>query len=402
MKRKTIGQLADAALLELKNQNFANITITHYRQKFAKIVGCSTAIGDIFLSDGFAKKYLLSVYGWDMDSTVKPSAHVTGALRAVRILMHFEKNGQIPGRPSQEKTPPACYAFHFNVYIAECAERGLSGTTISNRSGDICNLLVYARNRQITKISEMDGNFIDEYLHLCSDKTPGAMPRILSSLRCFLRSMFSNAYTSNDLSLFIPSASRYPTKPVSKLWTQDEVKSLMGCIGRSDSKGKRDYAIMLLIVKYGMRVGDILNLKLSDIEWESMTIRFRQEKTSVINALPILDDVGWALADWITNARPKQASTTHVFIRLTAPYGGMKSLDDVLAKRMAAAGISKLVGIKSGAHSLRHALASNMLGQVPLPVITAVLGHSSSSSTTVYLHSDIEGLRQCALDMGGM
>lgn len=153
------------------------------------------------------------------------------------------------------------------------------------------------------------------------------------------------------------------------------------------------------MVRYGMRVGDILNLKLADIDWESMAIQFVQEKTSVMNVLPILDDVGWALADWITNARPKQASTPHVFTRLTAPYCGMKCLSDVFSRRMVTACISRSSCGHAGPHSLRHALASNMLaGQVPLPVITAVLGHSSSTSTTVYLHYDIDGLRQCALD----
>ena len=235
---------------------------------------------------------------------------------------------------------------------------------------------------------------------MCSGKMPGAMPRVLSSLRCYLRSMFSNSVIQNDLSLFIPSASQYPIKSVQKLWIKEEVKALLGFVDRSDSKGKRDYALMLLMVRYGMRVGDILNLKLTDIDWESMAIRFCQEKTSVMNVLPILDDVGWALADWLTNARPQQANTTHVFTRLTAPYCGMKSLNDVFSRRMVTAGISRSGCGSAGPHSLRHALASNMLAeQVPLPVITAVLGHSTSASTTVYLHSDIEGLRQCALDV---
>lgn len=112
--------------------------------------------------------------------------------------------------------------------------------------------------------------------------------------------------------------------------------------------------------------------------------------------------MGWALADWLTNARPKQASTNHVFIRLTAPYCGLKTLGNILKRHMTSAGISSSGCGKSGPHSLRHALASNMLAErVPLPVITSVLGHSSSTSTMVYLRVDIEGLRQCALDIEG-
>ena len=250
-------------------------------------------------------------------------------------------------------------------------------------------------------MAEIDNRFLDNYLPICSEKNPGGMSRVLSSLRCFLRSMFTNGVIQYDLSLHIPSASRYPTKPVQRVWTKEEIKNLLNSVPRFDSKGKRDFAILLLMIRYGIRVGDIVNLKMTDIDWEAMNIRFFQSKTSGMNILPITDDVGWALSDWITNARPKQASTSHIFTRLTAPYCEMRSLDAVFKNCMANAGIPRSNYGKNGPHSLRHALASNMLaGEVPLPVITAILGHSSSTSTKVYLHADIEGLRQCALDTG--
>jgi integrase/recombinase XerD len=400
MERQTISQLAKGALEELEKQCYARISIKNNKQAFARFVRYAAKKGKAFLSDSLARSYLLDNYGWDMNYSAAPSAHITSQLRAIRILTFYEESGCIPGRPSRTKEPPACLKNHYDLYISECTSRGLSDATVAGRSTDVCSLLVHARSKDLVGVAEIDQEFLDEYLSICSGKMPGAMPRVLSSLRCFLRSMFLNGVIQNDLSLFIPPASRYPTKPVQKLWTREEVNALLGCVDRSDSKGKRDYAIILLMARYGMRVGDILNLKLTDIDWGSMAIRFRQEKTSVVNTLPILDDVGWALADWITNARPKQANTTHVFTRLTAPYCGMQSLDSVFSKHMTLAGISRSDYGKAGPHSLRHALASNMLaGQVPLPVITAVLGHSTSTSTTVYLHSDIEGLRQCALDV---
>ena len=399
MERRTISQLTQGALEELEKQCYARISIIHYRQAFARIVRYSAKTGEVFLSDGLAKSYLFDDYGWDMNCNVAPSAYICSQLRAIRILACYEQSGCIPGRSSHTQEPPMCFKNHYDLYISECASRGLSDKTIAGRSRDLCNLLEHAKSKGLAGVTEIDKKFLDEHLSMCNGKMPGAMPRVLSSLRCFLRSMFSNGIIQKDLALFIPSASRYPIRPVQKLWTREEVKALLGFVDRSDSKGKRDYALMLLMARYGMRVGDILNLKLADIDWESMAIRFRQKKTSVMNELPILDDVGWALADWIANARPKQASTTHVFTRLTAPYCGMKKLNNMFSRRMVTAGISRSGCRNAGPHSLRHALATNMLAeQVPLPVITAVLGHSTSTSTTVYLHSDIEGLRQCALD----
>jgi site-specific recombinase XerD len=400
MKHRTVSQLAESVLAELEKQHYARISIIHYRQAFFRILRYAAKSGETCLSDNLARRYLIDGYGWDMESGTTPTAHITNQLRAIRLLRYYEVTGTIPGRISITKEPSACFRHPYDLYISECVSRGLSNKTIIHRSSDVYDLLAFVKSKGCSSLGELSKDQLDEYMFVRNNQAPGAMPRILSSLRCFLRCMFLNNVISNDLSIFIPPGSRYPTKPVQKLWTGEEVKDLLASTDRSDSIGKRNYALMFLILRYGMRTGDIINLKLTDIHWGNMTIQFRQEKTSVSNALPILDDVGWALADWIMNARPKQANTSHVFTRLTAPYCELKSLGSVLKKHMVCAGISSSGCGKSGAHSLRHALASNMLAEhVPLPVISSVLGHSSSTSTMVYLHSDIEGLRQCALDI---
>jgi len=399
MKRQTVSQLADGVLGELRKQGYASITIKHLGQAFSRFAWYAAKSREMFLSDGLIESYILNVFGWDINAEGKPTPHITSQLRAIRMLKVFESNGCIPGRIANPKEPPQCFREHHDLYMSECIDRGLSDKTIVGRSLDVCDMLIYVESKGLKKVDEIDISVLDEYLIMRSKEAPSAMHRILSSLRCFLRCMFSNSAISSDLSFFVPSRSRYPTKPVQKLWTVDEVSDLIGFVGRSDAIGKRDYAILLLAAKYGIRTGDIVNLKLSDINWDTMALQFCQKKTSVPNTLPILDDIGWAMADWITNARPEQASTNHVFTRLTAPYCGLQSINNILKRHMAIAGIRNIGCGKSGPHSLRHALASNMLaGQVPLAVISSVLGHSSAASTAVYLHSDIEGLRQCAID----
>ena len=399
MERQTVGQLADGALKELQKQSYASITTKHYGQAFARFTRYAAKVNEPFLSEKLSERFMCEIYGWDASAGGQPTAHITSQLRALRILKVFEDTGLIPGKVVHLKEPPDCFRVHYDLYMSECINRGLSDKTIVNRSLDICGMLIHAKSKGFTNITQIDIVFLDEHLLARSGEAPKAMSRILSSIRCFLRCMFSNNAIPSDLSFIIPSRSRYPAKPVQKLWTSEEINTLLGSVDRSDAKGKRDYAIILLVVRYGIRAGDILNLKLADINWDAMTIQFYQSKTSVSNALPILDDIGWALADWITNARPKQASTKHVFTRLAAPYCGMKSLGIIFTRRMTMARITRVGCGKAGPHSLRHALASHMLaGQVPRTVITSVLGHTSPESTTVYLHSDIEGLRQCAID----
>ena len=113
--------------------------------------------------------------------------------------------------------------------------------------------------------------------------------------------------------------------------------------------------------------------------------------------------VAWALADWLRNGRPEQPRCDNVFTRLTAPFGPLAAVDPVLKRRMSAAGIAREPGAKSGPHSLRHTVATGMLrAGATVPVISSVLGHSAETTTVIYLHSDIEGLRRCALDLEGV
>ncbi len=96
MERRTISQLAKGALEELEKQCYARISIIHYRQAFARIARYSAKTGEAFLSDGLAKSYLLDDYGWDINYSAAPSAHISSQLRAIRILGCYEESGCIP------------------------------------------------------------------------------------------------------------------------------------------------------------------------------------------------------------------------------------------------------------------------------------------------------------------
>jgi integrase len=176
---------------------------------------------------------------------------------------------------------------------------------------------------------------------------------------------------------------------------------MLECIDRGNPTGKRDYAILLLVARLGIRVGDIKSLKLSDLNWQSKIIEIRQNKTNNTVTYPILNDIGWALIDYLKNARPVTDSP-FVFIRMNAPYeafGKDANLYHIITKYTRLAGITVPRGKKNGLHSLRHTLASTLLEQgTPLPVISEILGHFNSKSTGVYLHTGIEGLRSFAID----
>lgn len=184
-------------------------------------------------------------------------------------------------------------------------------------------------------------------------------------------------------------------------WETDDVKKLLASIDRNSAKGKRDYAILLLIVHLGLRVSDIRTMKLSSLNWNRKIITLSVRKTSRALELPLLDDIGWAIIDYLKNGRP-QTVCDRLFVRHRAPFdsfGENASFYSELHRYMQVAGINPPVGVHCGLHSLRSTLARNMLeAKTPLPVISEVLGHSSINTTSIYLKIDLNGLRKCALD----
>ena len=174
-------------------------------------------------------------------------------------------------------------------------------------------------------------------------------------------------------------------------------------IDRQSAAGKRDYAMILATARLGLRISDLRQLELCDLDWRAKTITIVQHKTGRLLSLPLLDDVGWAIIDYVGHGRP-DTSCPKVFVKHRHPFdafGGSSSIASRLSRHAARAGITFVPGEVCGMHSLRGALAVAMIGNdTPMPVVSAVLGHASSDTTQAYyLRFDIEALRCCALDV---
>ena len=185
------------------------------------------------------------------------------------------------------------------------------------------------------------------------------------------------------------------------VWSKEDLQKLLGAIDREDPKGKRDYAILLIAIRLGLRIGDIRSLKLSSIDWNRKTISLIMIKTGQPIELPLLPDVGWAIIDYLQNGRPATNSEC-LFVRHKAPFnafGDRNAFSRELHRYILKAGLHLPGNQQHGMHSLRSTLAGNMLDvKAPLPIISETLGHQSINTTGLYLKIDIEGLRKCAID----
>jgi integrase len=228
----------------------------------------------------------------------------------------------------------------------------------------------------------------------------GAKHLTLSLIRSFLRYLYDLKKTRVDLSLVVPKDNYKKQPKLPSTYTRDEVLRILNSIDRTLAIGKRDYAILMLAIRLGMRASDISALEFRHLLWSSNTISFKQCKTGKIVELPLLADLGESIIDYIKYARPVSECSS-VFLENKFPYILMnpKAVSRIASNTILKSGVN--VGErKHGSHALRHTMAGFLLeNKTPLPVISELLGHMNVQSSMCYLRIDIESLRQCALDV---
>ena len=223
---------------------------------------------------------------------------------------------------------------------------------------------------------------------------------MLTPVRTFLRFLHQAGLHPDDLSGAVPRLRSGHYERLPSVWPADAVPRVLAAVDRGNPTGQRDYAILLLAARLGMRVGDIKALPLTALHWDTQTIEWVQQQTGRPMCLPLLADIGWALIDYLQHGRPA-TPVPEIFVRHRAPFeafGPHAHRHTLVAKYIRRAEMPVPRG-SHGLHALRHGLASTLLeAETPLPVIAEILGHVSTPSTQVYLPVDSEALRRCALD----
>jgi len=223
---------------------------------------------------------------------------------------------------------------------------------------------------------------------------------VVSSLRVFFRYAYEERLLKKDLSYVLANYKWIKREKLPSFYTAEEVKRIESSVSRSSEVGKRNYAVLLLATRLGLRASDIASRSFTSLDWENSLIVLKQYKTGKEIELPLLAEIGEAIINYLKFGRPK-SSSPNVFLSARAPYRAMtgESVSSVVGHIIDTSGIS-IGQRKHGPHSMRHSLASRLLEHsVPLPVISESLGHEKTETTMAYLRIDIKALRKCALDV---
>lgn len=321
--------------------------------------------------------------------------------KSVSVLMRYALEGVV----RCERLPALSYEIpstqNESILAGFLAQEGigLAASTVRTRGNIIRQFLRYIESTGQKDLKTLPSGAISSFMEYMAVRRPAGLSTVVPATRSFIAYLYRNGITSSDLS---PSA---PVKVVRRhklhgIFTSIEIEQILAQIDRCAPLGKRDYAIMLLSSRNGLRSSDILGLKLSDIRWKDAEIVIVQKKTQNAITCPMDVDTGNALSDYILNARPV-SPLQNVFLSMP-PVHPLTSanLCQMLRKYSFAAGVGTDSTKRLGMHRFRRSLGTKLLeNDVALETISQILGHKTTAATKQYLSIAEGKLAACALPM---
>ena len=282
--------------------------------------------------------------------------------------------------------------------------------SIGNKDNTILSKLrnVYLLNQFLVSIDKSLKKFTKEniydYFEECSKLKWGLSYQDKNKLeiKIFFNWTYQNNLTKISGDMIFPKIVWHRKTNIRTYYTKEEVTKLLNVIDIRTKQGKEDYLIISLICYFGLRISDVINLKLSNINFNDNTISIVQYKTNNLLTLPLIDKVKYPLLDYLKNVRSKDTGLDYIFITFDEPYRHhieLKTHNYIVKNYLIKAGID-INGRKHGFHSLRHSFSTSLLNEdTSLYSISTILGHQDIKTTMSYLDIDTSKLKELALEV---
>jgi site-specific recombinase XerD len=405
MKDLNVMQMRDSICKELENQQYAEGTIKTYLMIYNGLIRYMSDHQYTELNEKMCLDYVEYRTGYKKDGFYgKGNIKLNQVMKPLEVLLYYKEHGSVKYQIRSKLAPYHCpeqFQESYFLIQEEFEERHYAPATIKSNINQLRRYLVFLDEEDVDNYNDITANHLSKFLEKFKQCKPKYIATIVYVLRNYHTFLYSSGFTTENKSRYLPKIRMLRNAFIPYTWKREDVIKLLDIVDRADPKGKRDYAIFLIVIRLGLRVSDIRNMRLTNLLWKRKLIILEMAKTKKKIELPLLDDIGWAIIDYLQNGRPK-SNCDRVFIRHRAPHGPVgenESFYRELHRYMTVAGITAPLDSHCGLHSLRNTLASNMLkAKTPLPIISETLGHRSIHTTSIYLKIDLDGLRMCALD----
>lgn len=388
---------------ELLRLGYTKGSMTFYRRRWNQLMAYAEDRSECYYTEQLGMDFLKEFFGITQEdfSRTLPQGE-TQEIRVIRMVGDFQLHHAVLRRYLKHKeilTTP----FFVDIrsrFQSSCEKKGYSQVTTEHYVKQSSYLMDYLAAQRMDDFTAVTLDTVNAYIRTLAGFSYKTVEQHICSLRAFFRFLYQEGIMPDDLAAKMPMVKARKQTAIPSVWTHEELKQLVGAIDRGSPKGRRDYAIILIACRLGLRCTDIKNLCFENFNWTEKKICFTQSKTGQPMELPLVPDVGWAVIDYLRYGRPK-VDSSRIFVRHMAPFLPFAEgdhLDQLIRTYMVKAHIP-MRGKHRGMHSLRHTMASVLLEKdTPLPVISDIIGHLDTNSTAVYLKVDMERLAECPLD----
>lgn len=393
-RNQTISDLMGNCVQYFERQSFSQPRIDRYRSMW------KTGIVR-FMAERSIQYYDSSVGEEYINTHIAGNIVTPGQrdfIRSVYVLDEFKEKGTVNKRlyhPADRKLSGKT-GILMERFLLHLESLRRSRKTINDHRLYLYRFLIFIESQHISTVEEIKE---EHFLSFVSTATNNNIC-VVSSIRLFFGHLYDTGVLPYNTSEVLRHYRWDKKEKLPSVYTPTEILKIESSIKRGDATGERDYAMMLLATRLGLRASDIAHLSFENISWESSAIILSQFKTGKRIELPLLAQVGEAIIDYLKYGR-KRSESTRVFLYARAPFTSMEnaSVAGTLGRIVASSGVDT-TGRKHGPHAMRHSLASRFLeNRETIPVISEALGHRTTETTGSYLRIDLGSLALCALDV---
>jgi site-specific recombinase XerD len=318
----------------------------------------------------------------------------------LRMLSILRETRATPQAKAAKLTPAQALAAQYRQYLAK--ERGCSDWTVGNYSRHIDRFLAQLFGAGPVRVERFRAQDVIAFVRREAGRHGrGYILQVVTGLRSFFRFLRYRGDIATDLAAAVPSVANWQKTDLPKHLSADAVQAVLDGCDQTTAVGRRDYAILLLLARLGLRGGEVVALQLEDIDWDNGQLTIRSKKGRGWARLPLPGDVGKAISRYLRMDRPR-CSCRNVFIHMVAPYRRVSNCSVISGLTRRAIQRAGVESGRNGAHVFRHSLATAMLRQgASLDEIGQVLRHKDADTTAIYAKVDLDALRRLAVAWPG-
>ena len=307
---------------ELLRLGYTKGSMTFYRRRWNQLMAYAEDRSECYYTEQLGMDFLKEFFGITQEdfSRTLPQAE-TQEIRVIRMVGDFQLHHAVLRRYLKHKeilTTP----FFVDIrsrFQSSCEKKGYSQVTTEHYVKQSSYLMDYLAAQRMDDFTAVTLDTVNAYIRTLAGFSYKTVEQHICSLRAFFRFLYQEGIMPDDFAAKMPMVKARKQTAIPSVWTHEELKQLVGAIDRGSPKGRRDYAIILIACRLGLRCTDIKNLCFENFNWTEKKICFTQSKTGQPMELPLVPDVGWAVIDYLKYGRPK-VDSSRIFVRHMAPF----------------------------------------------------------------------------------